>query len=528
MQYLLAGVVGLILAMPLPGLAILRWLRPEGHWADWLLNRSLNGITLPKQDVRLSAKTWLKGDYQRSVTAWLNENFAGRELGLRLYNQMLWSAFRKSYMAQESIVAGTDGELFERDYLDHYNYFIPMPSDADVDVLAGKMADLRDRLQQRGGYFLVLFTPSKATTMPEFIPPRNRTNLRGQPARDYERLKAALDRYKVDFIDGPVLSRAAADQLGWTAFPKTGIHWSHPIAFSTAAAVLNAVQSKTDRTMAHLQMSGVTIDHRPHPPDEDLALLLNLIWTPRDRYIHAAYSRTPGSPSRTGRITLVGGSFVHLLNELWVETQAFEQISFYYYYKASLYSFPGGAPTAVDQSRINWAGDFEQADAVILEINESKVGDDYVKAFLAGSLAGLPERPGGSIQPKILFYSETWHGVESNSEHVWHWSKGDARIALTNAATKSRTATFSLKLVPYQRPRTISIYSPRGELIWQGLVKPGTLQSVPGLKIELRAGHNELLLKSDVPAENAGQGDPRALDFAVYDFAVLFDPAEPR
>jgi hypothetical protein len=275
--------------------------------------------------------------------------------------------------------------------------------------------------------------------------------------------------------------------------------------------------------MARLQMSDLKTDDQPRSPDDDLALLLNLIWTPRGRYVHATYSRAPDSPRRTGRITIVGGSFMHALDDLWEETEAFERISFYYYYKVSLFSFPGGQQRPIDESQINWPTDFEQADAVILEINESAVGWNHPRAFLDGALASLPARPGAS-EIRASFDSNTWHPEEKSQEYCWHWSKGDANISLTNPTGTARTAILLLKLISNRHARTVCLFSPGKRLIWQGMVKPDELFPVPALRIELPPGHSELVFTSDVPAESASEADSRALAFAVYDLSVSLEP----
>jgi hypothetical protein len=133
-----------------------------------------------------------------------SENFAGRELLIRLYDQVLYQVFHKSYMYLEYIIRGRHGNLFERNYLVVYGrYPGPVPNE-EAEALAVMMKYLSDRLKELGSCFVLLITPNKATLYPEDIPDRFLEKIRRgdrQPT-DYGVMVPFLKSYGVPFVDG--------------------------------------------------------------------------------------------------------------------------------------------------------------------------------------------------------------------------------------------------------------------------------------------------------------------------------------
>ena len=69
-----------------------------GPQFDWIANRTLYGVTMKSDLPSVSLASWLSGDLQKGLNTLVSENFAGRELLIRIFNQTLYSAFHKSYM----------------------------------------------------------------------------------------------------------------------------------------------------------------------------------------------------------------------------------------------------------------------------------------------------------------------------------------------------------------------------------------------------------------------------------------------
>ena len=451
-QKILLGLIAALLALPLPLMLALRDrpLRPGSAWG-WVANRSLHGMTLPaKTAATLKLKSWLSGRYQRGCTAWFNENFAGREAFIRANNQILWSLFGRSYMLQGNILRGHRGQLFGADYVKYQAGWATPVAEDYLDDLAIKARQVQERLRARGVAFAVFITPSKAPFFAEdipriFPPPRGGS----APPRQADDLLAALQRRNVPAVDGRASVRLRQQELPGPAFPRTGLHWSHPAAAFAAADLLRELGAQGLSQLPRLAVERVRVTDAPGQADDDLALLLNLLAKPTGRYLCADYSAVPAGQ---GGITFVGGSFLHTVNEVLDEARAFARIRHYHYFKVPVQTFPGGQTEPVDEARIAWEEDFLGASAVVLEINEIVVPGRHPAAFLNAVLASLPDSPGRAAEPvraSFLDKSRPEGGQAAEARRVW--CRGNAATAVTNAPDRPRAARLRLPLAAKAR-----------------------------------------------------------------------------
>jgi hypothetical protein len=361
---------------------------------DWIANRTLTGMTAGNKVLPPGFISWLIGDCQKGMDNLVSENFAGRELLIRAYDQILYQTFHKSYMYSEMIIPGKHGDLFERDYLLTSGRFMQPIRKEETEALVVMMKYLSERLKERGSCFVVAITPSKATLYPEDIPDRylQRTEKGEQRATDYEILVPLLKKYRVPYVDGREITLAHKDTLPVRAFPKTGTHWSRGTSFFTTAALLKTIERESGREMPLLTESIQSIDHTPDCEDGDLSDLLNRMQKSDQRYLHPGFHIPDNWPKRKGILTFVGGSFVgQILNALDI-AQVFERINYYYYFKVCRYRFPGGIFSSVDENAIPWEEDFWNTEAVVLEVNEAVIAGRHLRAFLMAELAALQQK----------------------------------------------------------------------------------------------------------------------------------------
>jgi alginate O-acetyltransferase complex protein AlgJ len=362
--------------------------------ADWIANRTLYGVTVEKKAPPASLASWQSGELQKGLNTLASENFAGRELLIRLYDQVLYQVFHKSYMYLEYIIRGKHQNLFERNYLVVYGRFPePVPNE-EAEALAVMMKYLSERLKEFGSCFVLVITPNKATVYPEDIPDRFLEKIKNGERRpaDYEIMIPLLKRYGVPYVDGREITLEHKDTLPVRAFPKTGTHWSRAVAYFTTAALLETIGRESGREMPQLSESLDSIDHRPDYADDDLLSLLNLIHRPTQRYVHPAFQIPDTWPKRKGILTIVGGSFVGEILSALDAAQVFERINYYYYFKMSRRRFPGEIVSSVDENAVPWEEDYWNTRAVVLEENETAINARHVHAFLMAELAALQQK----------------------------------------------------------------------------------------------------------------------------------------
>jgi alginate O-acetyltransferase complex protein AlgJ len=430
---------------------------------DWIANRTLYGVTVEKKIPPASIASWQTGELQKGLNTLASENFAGRELLIRFYDQVLYQVFHKSYMYLEYIIRGKHGNLFERNYLVTYGrYPWPIPNQG-AEALAVMMKYLSDRLKELGSCFVTVLTPSKASVYPEDVPDRFLEKIKNGVghATDYEVLLPFLKSYGVPYVDGREITLQHKNALPVRAFPKTGTHWSRAIAFFTVAALLEKIGQESGRKLPPLTTLVESIDHRPDYADDDLWSLLNLIQKPTQRYLRPGFRIPDAWPKRTGVLTIVGGSFVgELVSDLEV-AQVFERINYYYYFKLSRRRFPGEIVTPVDENAIPWEEDFWRTRAVVLEVNEAAISARHIPSFLLAALAALQQKEAPKPSTTNPFRPLCWgFGASENGGtllkngfstpvHQLTWMTGhDAEIELPSPGVNSELQLI-LEAMPF-------------------------------------------------------------------------------
>ena len=360
---------------------------------DWIANRTLFGVTLKNQLPAISLATWFNGDLQKGLNSLVSDNFAGRELLIRIFNQTLYSAFHKSYMLSEAIISGKNGDLFERSYLAVYGRFEePIPT-AEAEALVVMMKYLSERLKELGSCFVFLITPGKASIYPEDIPDRYlaKSESRNRRLTNYEVLVPLLQKYRVPYVDGRQITLDHKNTFPVGAYPKTGTHWTRAVSFFTTAALLKTIERESGREMPQFSESVEGVDRHPDFIDDDLFKSLNLIEKPNQRYLHPRFRIPEGWQGRSGTLTTVGGSYVGAMKDTLYTSKVFERINHYSYFRDSRERFPPYTVDPVDENAIPWREDFWNTTAVVLEANEEAMARRHLPAFLMATLAALQQ-----------------------------------------------------------------------------------------------------------------------------------------
>jgi alginate O-acetyltransferase complex protein AlgJ len=385
----------IIVTFLLPALLTLwiRWADPQQPQLDWIANRTLYGVTIKKEIPPAGLASWLGGDLQKGWSTLASENFAGRELLIRIYNQALYRTFQKSYMFLELIVQGKQGNLFEQNcVLACSGFREPIPN-AQAEAQVVMMKYLSDRLKELGSSFVFVISPSKVTIYPEEIPDRYLKVGNGElKPTNYDILVPLLQKYHVPYVDGRQITLAHKNSFPVRAFPKTGIHWTRAVAFFTADALLKTIAQESGRELPPLSESVESVDPRPDFTDDDLFNLLNLIERPNQRYLHPNFQIPESWPKHVGTLTFVGSSFTSAMLRMFDSAQVFQRMNQYNYFNISRVRFPGQMVSPVDENAIPWEEDFWQTRAVVLESIEESLGGRHIPAFLMAELAALQQR----------------------------------------------------------------------------------------------------------------------------------------
>src|SRR5947209_2354525 len=109
-------VVAVALAFPLFGAAA-RSLGIGSVKAFQLGCKPLEGFSTTEKAPPLTAATWLDGTFQKQFDDWFTGSFGARNFLVRLNNQLLYTAFRRSYMCHGWLVVADHDVLYELGYI---------------------------------------------------------------------------------------------------------------------------------------------------------------------------------------------------------------------------------------------------------------------------------------------------------------------------------------------------------------------------------------------------------------------------
>jgi alginate O-acetyltransferase complex protein AlgJ len=342
-----------------------------------LFKSSLGGIDIRIEIPNISPESLINGKYQDQFSKWFAQNIGLRTFFIRMCNQLYYTLFRTSYMYKNNIVIGNDEQLYERVYIDEYCGRSQLLTDDKMEQAVEQIAECQRLFANRGIQFMVLITPSKAYTYPEYIP----DCFRCQPERNrqgYERVLELFAKHGVHVLDCQQLMIQAKARSGIPLFPRGGTHWNQYAVYLAANAVAEYAESLLAVRLARLDMVSVTmVSPREMVFDLDLAWLLNLQWPPYDFKSPKLELVENSSPQCVRpKVTVVGGSFNWDLLAMLHKHQVLGQIDFFYYYSLELRTYPEDTQrqTNFNPETIDWDREFLHSDLVILELNEVALG----------------------------------------------------------------------------------------------------------------------------------------------------------
>ena len=145
--------------------------------------------------------------------------------------------FNKSYMDKEQIIIGRDGQLFaDYDIKQYCNPHPPIPLSL-MESRVKEIADLQDLLARRGVIFLLLITPSKAATYPEYIP-SNLCHAGPFTNRAYYDFRFVSRQVPPQLYQWPCHhSSRQSRSRRLLCFARGGIHWNKLGAYFTTSSI---------------------------------------------------------------------------------------------------------------------------------------------------------------------------------------------------------------------------------------------------------------------------------------------------
>ena len=353
-------------------------------YGAWLAGGvELSGVTESEEKPVWNLEKAWSGELQTEINTYFEQNFGGRQPLIRLRGQLLYSLVNES--PNRNVVIGKNKNLYEDFYiLTEESAQGSVSSDEYFVQLQTKLESFAKLLRDNGKELYLFITPSKAHFTQEDIPWRYALLQTDQP-NNLAKFREVLNRIDIPSFVARDYMEAQKESVDAPYFYTTGIHWSRPWGVKSVAAFYEMMQQHS-----RFDLGEILVEYGPYTgeiqwPDADLYQSLNLLKQPDEAYYSAEVKvvRQGEKPNVFCR----GGSFMGQSWNALVYAGCFGKDLHYEnnYYFTNQYSSKKTVSsfTAYDETT-DWIPFFQDADIVVLEINEAKIGDasfgfmDYV------------------------------------------------------------------------------------------------------------------------------------------------------
>jgi alginate O-acetyltransferase complex protein AlgJ len=345
------------------------------NWAPRLV-----GMRISSDAIVPSLQQILVGNFQRAAAAWVGDHLVQRSAMVRAYNEVLWRGFGTSYMANRSLVRGLGGTLFEQSYILTYCGISLATDVAGLPDFARRLRAAENWFEKRGRHLVYYVAPVKTTWFPERIPPSFPCPAERQNAVRPSVL-AAFSEAGVDYVDGPAALESWRGRVPTELFPRNGIHWNWLGAAIGAEALLEKLRKLGLHTLPPLKYE-VSVVNQETGIERDLSNLLNLFSRlPGDPSPNVVV--TPTSPAGSLRLAAVNDSFLPLPISLLDIGRIFQSQTLFGYITLEQLRYESGVVVLIKQDAAAITRTLLDADVVILEEVESRIGGPYALQFLS-------------------------------------------------------------------------------------------------------------------------------------------------
>jgi hypothetical protein len=304
---------------------------------------------------QLSWSSWFSGNFQEGFQKSIESHVGFKNTLTRLRNQYDYSLFGMTNAGR--FLAGYNDVLFEDEYIFEYTgkYFIGR---APIDRKVDQLKDILPLLKSLDIDLIPVFLPGKASFFPEKIPAHFHPERRS--LSNYEYFRMRFDQYNIPYLDLSKYFLGAKDTCRFPLFPKFGMHWSTYGMIKAMDTLLRFTEKIHQTKLPHIWIKRVNVSDTVPGDDNDIGILLNLIFPLR--YAPTAYPQysvviEPGQKKL--KVLVVSDSYYDLVQKT-IALDIFSENE-YWYYNDWLKSGPGVSDqTRLDKSDLlNKLGQFD-------------------------------------------------------------------------------------------------------------------------------------------------------------------------
>ena len=300
--------------------------------------KPLKGATIDTEKPEFNLASYRSGDYAKQEEAYVGEHFGFRESVIRLYNQYLWSCYKKTYA--HDVIAGKKGWLYTAESVsDYYGTELlnwqPSIEEAksNFEREVKYMCRVRDILKENDVELLAFIAPEKSFVYPEYLPDGE------HDTTTFNACATFLHRFEENgfpCIDMTSWFELMKDTIPYPLIPQTGAHWVFPAVYA-ADSLFRFMGDLKGIELPKLKI-GELHESDNHGTDNDLEQLLNLSLPIRKRNGYsptAEVTAMDGPNSVKPKVLFVGNSFMWGFASRVPMRKVFDDVEFWYYFSTA-------------------------------------------------------------------------------------------------------------------------------------------------------------------------------------------------
>ena len=301
----------------------------------------LEGFVPKYQKPQLTFKEYVSNRYQQQLEGYVGEHFGFREPVIRLYNQYLWTCYRKTYC--HFIQPGKQGYLFYSEAVSDYFGTETLKTFRTYDEARQRaqqnvrmMNKLRHVLQDYGVEFLCFMAPNKTQLYSEYLPYHKPVPPDAiQTADYYDSLMTAIGFPHVEMTRW---FQQMKDTASFQLIPKRDSHWRYSAAygFDSLFCYMNSLNGFG---IPDIHVNGMRQLDTTYPENDEKTLNL-LFRIPDDspKY-QPEVSVECGEGCRKPKVLFVGDSFVWDLETYLPWREILEDVEIWFYNENAFVGF---------------------------------------------------------------------------------------------------------------------------------------------------------------------------------------------
>lgn len=320
----------------------------------------LKGFMTEAADIYFSKDAWFSGEYQTQKEKRINETFGFRNWGIRIYNQMDYSFFKKSQT--KDLIVGKETYLYEKGYIRAYTGE-DFTGEEVIHEQMKKLEFVCDSLGKLNKTIILVFAPSKGFYYPEYIPEEyNRTRTTTNIERYIHHAKA-LGIHYIDFNQHFIDKKSEFKHL---LYPKHGVHWSMLGSDMAADSIVRYIEKVRGIDMPNLFWKESETVYGPDTENEvdyDIANSMNLLFKfPATKMKYPNIQCESSEGKTKPNVIVIGDSFYWGM--YGYISKAFSENSQFWYYNKSV--FTGGSDQSKSLETVDVKKELEQHEVYII------------------------------------------------------------------------------------------------------------------------------------------------------------------